>query len=108
MVFLRGIFDLRGRYNLIMIMLLEPRISGEEASHVHRRLGKNHWICLEADGFSDWVWLLWNDESIKIKLLNVHKSFIRVAIKSSGDGSWIFTLYTQVRGHTLEKIFGRI
>lgn len=90
--FLREILDLIRSYNPSIVVLLEPRISGSGANDVCKRLGKTHWIRSEADGFSGGgVWLLWNEDAIRIELRNVHKSFIHVAINPSSRGCWLFT-----------------
>lgn len=88
-----------------MIELLEPRINGMGASDVCRRLGKTHWICSDVNSFSGGVWLLWNEEYIKVELLNVHKSFIHIAIKSMGEGNWNFTdVYASPRAHIRKEL----
>lgn len=68
---MRKMLDMMRGYNPTLMVLLEPRISGAGASEVCRRLRKTQWIRSEADGFSGGVWLPWNEDSIKIELLNV-------------------------------------
>lgn len=41
-----------------IIVLIEPRINGEVADVVCKKLGKKTWIRSEAFGFSDGVWVL--------------------------------------------------
>lgn len=57
-----------------------------------------HWI--QVDGFSRGAWLLWNEENIKVELLNVHKSYIHVAVISTGNRRWLFTaIYASLKAH---------
>lgn len=98
--FMREVLDLKRNYNPSTIVLLEPKISGWGASDVSRRIGKTHWIRLEADSFSGGVCLLWEEDSIKIGLLNVHKFFIHVAVMVSSGRSWLFTaVYASLKAH---------
>lgn len=83
---MREISDLKRMYNPSMIVLIEPKINGAGATEVCRRIRKSHWIISEANGFSGGVWFLWNEESIKIELLNIHKS-IDVAVKMPDRGN---------------------
>lgn len=71
----------------MMIVLLEPKISGSGASEVCNKLGKTHWICLEADGFSEGVWLLWNADDVQVDLLVNHRlSFMWRSALWAGSG----------------------
>lgn len=97
---MREMLDLMRSYNLTLVVLLEPRISGLGASDVCMRVGKTHWIRSEADGFSGGVWLLWNEDYINIGLLNVHKSFIHVVVNSSSSRRWLSTtVYVNPTAH---------
>lgn len=58
---------------------------------VCKRMGEGHWIRSESDGFSGGVWLLWNEEEVRIELRNVHKSFIHVSVNSLSRGCCLFT-----------------
>lgn len=89
-----------------MIILIKPRISIFGASDVCQRLGKTHRIRSEDNGFSGGVWLLWNEETIKVELLNVNKSFIHIAIKSVGIRRWLFiVVYASPKAHTRKLLW---
>lgn len=60
----------------MVVILLEPRISGEVADVVCKSLGKSRWIRSEATDFSDGVWVLWNEEDIKLELEYMDKAFL--------------------------------
>lgn len=89
--FLREIRDLMRNYNPTIVVQIEPLISGSRATEVCDKLGKSYWIRSEVDGFSGGVWLLWDGDSVKIELLNVHESFIHVEVNPQSSESWIFT-----------------
>lgn len=62
----------------IVLILLEPWVSGEKADRICRKLRKNRWVCSEASGFSGGVWVLWDEEEAEIKLLAVRRSFLHL------------------------------
>ncbi|KAK4269830.1 hypothetical protein QN277_022937 [Acacia crassicarpa] len=43
--------DIVNKYHINIICLLETRISGDRANKVCRKLGFNHWIRVESNGF---------------------------------------------------------
>lgn len=49
-------------YMLKVVILLEPRVSGDTANRVCNRLGKKRWARSEAIGFSGGVWVLWEEK----------------------------------------------
>lgn len=53
--FLREIREFKRRFKPEIILSMEPKISGETADDVCRKLGKNRWIRTEAKGFGGGV-----------------------------------------------------
>lgn len=37
-------------------------------------------------GFSGGIWLIWDDEEVRVRLSYVHKSFLHAEITSAGGG----------------------
>lgn len=66
-----------------IIILIEPRISGEFADRVCRRLGKKTWIRVEAVGFSGGIWVMWEEDEICVKLEAAHRSFLHMEVRSA-------------------------
>lgn len=50
--FLREMKKIMRDFRPMLIVLLEPKISGEAANEICRRIGKNHWNRSKAEGFS--------------------------------------------------------
>lgn len=50
-------------YRSQIIILLEPRISGNSVDDVCNKLGMKQRVRTEADGFSGGIWVLWRDET---------------------------------------------
>lgn len=65
-----------------IVILLEPRISSASADCVCKKLGKKRWVRSEANGFSGGVWVLWDEEEMKVKLRVASRSFIHMEVVS--------------------------
>lgn len=72
----------------LMVILVEPKISGALADNICRRLGKNHWIRSEARGFSGGVWCLWDEEVVDVTFRDVHTSFVHLSVRTRGGKKW--------------------
>lgn len=63
--------ELMRDYKPKIVILLEPRISGETATKVCQKLGKKSWVRSELVGFSIGIWVFWEQDDVKLKLLEV-------------------------------------
>lgn len=75
----------------MLVVLLEPKISGHVADEICKKIGNNCWDLSEAEGFSGGVWLLWNEVGVKVSIRYVHNFFIHIAVTSLGCKSWKLT-----------------
>lgn len=64
--FLRELKEFRRSHKPLMIILLEPKISEAGADAVCSKMGKTHWIRSKEDGFLGGIWLLLNNDEIKV------------------------------------------
>lgn len=69
--FQREMRELRRIYKTLVLILLEPKVSGEVADGVCRDHGMNCWSLYEAKAFRGDVWVLWNEGEI-MYLLGTH------------------------------------
>lgn len=65
-----------------IVILIEPRISGEAADKVCKCLGRKSWIRAEERGFCGGIWVLWEEGEFEIKLQAIWRSDRGLA----GDG----------------------
>lgn len=65
-----------------IVILIEPRISGDAVDKVCRGLGRRRWIRSEARGFSEGIWVMWEEGEVDIKLEVAHRSFLHMEIRS--------------------------
>lgn len=78
-------------HKLIILIIIEPRISGREAEEACLKLGKSDWARSEAMGFSDGIGALWNREEIHIEIVHVCKHFVHSLMTPRGNESWEMT-----------------
>lgn len=107
--FLLEMKELKRRYNPMIIVLMEPRISGELADAVCWKIGKNYWVRSESEGFSGGIWVLWSEEDVEVKLRYAHASFLHFAVKSNGGKQWEFTaIYANPNATERKHIWGKL
>ncbi|KAI9126504.1 hypothetical protein K1719_002100 [Acacia pycnantha] len=82
--------DMRFRYKLDMVVILEPRVSGLQASKVIRSWGFKHSMRREAEGFSGGIWILWELDNLKLDVKLMDEQFIH-CFWSLGGRSMFFT-----------------
>lgn len=68
-------------YRLTVVVLLEPRISGDTADGVCNKLGKKRLIQSEVAGLSRGVWILLDDVEIILKLEYDDKFILHLVVK---------------------------
>lgn len=90
-VFLREVKELMRVHQLMIVVLLEPKISGENAMDVCKQLRKSHWIRSEADGFSGGIWVLWDGDSIQVSPRYIYHQFIHMEVVSGRRRRWEFS-----------------
>ncbi|KAK9205957.1 hypothetical protein WN943_016228 [Citrus x changshan-huyou] len=80
-------------YNPSMVVMLEPRISGQKAYNFIRGCGFERSHRIEAVGFSGGIWILWRD-FITVEIVLNHKQFVHFKIiASNGLKSWVTAVY---------------
>ena len=67
-------------YRPDVFVVMEPRISGNKADQVIRRLRYSNSHRIEAQGFSGGIWILWSDR-VRVKILHNHYQFIHTHIE---------------------------
>lgn len=93
----------------MVLILIEPKVSGVMADRVCRKLGKKRWARSEAFGFSRGIWVLWNKEELEKKLLVARKSFLHMQIQFGRWERWLLmVIYANpqpsIRKHIWEQL----
>ncbi|KAI9111727.1 hypothetical protein K1719_017417 [Acacia pycnantha] len=84
--------ELRHRYKVDVVVILEPRISGATATKVIKSWGFKFSRRVEAVGFSGGIWILWNLEDLLLDVLISDEQFIHCRLKL-GEVDMLFTVY---------------
>lgn len=75
----------------MILIILEPRISGEDADEACLKLAKSDWVRYEAQGFSGGIRVLWNRAKISFIIIHVHRFFVHATLQPVGVRSWELT-----------------
>ncbi|KAK4266953.1 hypothetical protein QN277_023810 [Acacia crassicarpa] len=86
------------KYHIDILCLLEPRISGDRADRVCRRLGFSHWIRVESTGFSRGIWVLWNNDAFGITCLTSTTQLLHCQVTDRSNN--VMSIVTFVYGET--------
>lgn len=83
--------EIKNQFKPRLVVLVETRCSGSKAQEVIRKLGFKHQIIEDARGMSGGIWVLWNDESLDIRVIVSHHQFIHCHVSGIGRRPWFFT-----------------
>lgn len=75
--FVRVMKELLRSYKPALVVLLKLKISGAVADRICKQIGMSRWGYSEATGFSCGIWVLWNEDMIRVAVKHVQKYFIR-------------------------------
>ncbi|XP_028773909.1 uncharacterized protein LOC114730961 [Neltuma alba] len=97
--------DIVTKFKVDILCLEEPRVSGNRADNVVKRLGFSHWIRVEASGYSGGIWLLWNSTEVSVTYICSSAQFIhcKVSNRSNPNGELITIVYgeTSIAGRMM-------
>lgn len=83
------------KYQITVLGLAEPRISGDRADQVCTKLGFSYWVRVEATGYAGEIWVLWNKKKVEISYLSsstqsVHCEILELASKKTSCVTFIY------------------
>ncbi|KAI9119567.1 hypothetical protein K1719_009443 [Acacia pycnantha] len=91
--------DMKHRYKLDVVVIMEPRISGRVASNVIKNWGFQYSVRKEAEGFSGGIWILWSREDLVVDVLEIEEQFIHCRVRVSNKSM----MFTAVYAHPNEQ-----
>ncbi|KAI9115930.1 hypothetical protein K1719_012860 [Acacia pycnantha] len=97
--------DMRSRYKASLVIILEPRISGVQASKTIKKWGFKHSVRKEAVGFSGGIWLLWEMDNIKVEVLRIEEQFVHCNLKMEGDEFLFSAIYANPNEHRRHELW---
>ncbi|KAJ1384393.1 Endonuclease/exonuclease/phosphatase superfamily [Sesbania bispinosa] len=84
--------DLAQRYNIDLLAIFEPRVSGVKAERIIRKIGFPHHHAIHARGFSGGIWIIWREENFKVQIVHDHMQFVLLRIlPTDGSIAWLLS-----------------
>lgn len=83
--------DLKANYNIHVLSIVEPRVSGDRVTRIINKLGFNKSYRVEAVGFSRGIWLLWDDSCVTIDIMDTSNQHIHtnISIRNGSDSFYL-------------------
>lgn len=107
--FSHALKELCKHWKLVIVVLVETRCSGARAQEVIWRLGFRNQVIEEAAGMSGGIWILWNNQSVKISVLAQSNQFIHCLVTGMGPNPWCFTaVYGSPREHERKRLWDNL
>ncbi|GKV05206.1 hypothetical protein SLEP1_g17240 [Rubroshorea leprosula] len=73
--------DLKRIHNPCIMLILETKISGDQAIAKARALGFPHFHCVDFDGLAGGLWILWNDSEVTLDIVSTNAQAIHATVK---------------------------
>lgn len=87
--------DLKSNYRFQVLVILEPRVSGQRADKIIEKLDYGSSYRIEANGFSGGIWLLWDQSYVKIDIISATNQLLhsKLTMLDKGDSSLFTCVY---------------
>lgn len=85
--------DLFREYKVDVLVILEPRCSGEKAEKIVERMGFNSSWRMEAEGYSGGIWILWNLGSFRVFDIEEMKQCVTIRIVMGNHEFFLSCVY---------------
>ncbi|KAI9118521.1 hypothetical protein K1719_010853 [Acacia pycnantha] len=97
--------NMKFRYKPNLVVILEPRISGVQASRVSRNWGFKFSVRKEAEGFSGGIWLLWELEDLNVDVLWMDEQVIHCGLKLGKEELVFSAIYANPNVHRRHQLW---
>lgn len=82
-----------------VVVIVEPRISGDRADRVARGFPEFSKIKVDAQGFSGGIWVWWQTSNVSVTRVRLHPQAIHfMAEPNGGKRMWITAVYGHPSG----------
>ncbi|KAI9110616.1 hypothetical protein K1719_018482 [Acacia pycnantha] len=85
--------DMKSRHKLDLVVILEPRVSGIQASRIIKNWGFRHSVRMEAEGFSGGIWIVWQRDDLNMAVITKDEQFIHCKIGLDGEEMLFSAVY---------------
>ena len=103
--FLRHAWELIRVHKLDVLIIAEPRISGDSADKVIRKLKFDEYIKVDARYFSGGIWIMWRSTIGEVQIFDRAGQFISVLIKNGNGLKWALTVVYASPTPSIRELF---
>lgn len=101
--------DMKKRYKLDIVVILESRISGRQVNNVIKSWGFKNSCRMQAEGFSGGIWILWEMAELLVNVLVRDEQFLHCRIGLGSEFMTFMAVYAspteQRRSRIWEELF---
>ncbi|KAI9119274.1 hypothetical protein K1719_009949 [Acacia pycnantha] len=72
--------ELKKHYKLDFLDILETRSDEMKTNQCISKMGFSNYSCTAAEGYSEGIWVLWEDGALKIEVVEKHKKFMHLRL----------------------------
>lgn len=106
--FATALRDMKHRYKLDIVVILEPRVSGNPANKIIKSWGFQYSVRSEAVGFSGGIWILWNRDELSVDVIEIEDQFIHCRIGVENKSMLFTTVYASPNEQRRHRIWHRL
>ncbi|KAJ8437791.1 hypothetical protein Cgig2_013710 [Carnegiea gigantea] len=82
------------KYSPKVLALVETKINGNTADTICNKLKSNGRFCVEANGFSGGIWVLWHKHEVQLNIVTSSEQYITMLVSHNSGETWLFsTIY---------------
>ncbi|OMO81305.1 reverse transcriptase [Corchorus capsularis] len=78
-------------YRPHIFIVVEPRISGDRANRVAKRLGFSDYHIVDPVGFSGGLWICWDSQYVQLEILFSSTQVIHVIVRVGDEQEWLLS-----------------
>ncbi|KAI9085757.1 hypothetical protein K1719_032171 [Acacia pycnantha] len=100
--------DMKRRYKVDIVVILETRINGKQATKVIKGWGFQHSCRMEVEGSSGGIWILWEMPDLVVDVLVNDEQFIHCRLRLGVENMVLTAVYASPNEHKRSRIWGEL
>ncbi|XP_061368478.1 uncharacterized protein LOC133311438 [Gastrolobium bilobum] len=94
--------DLKFRFKVSILVLMEVKIGGSRGEEIARKLGFSNFFRQDPVGFSGGIWVLWDNNVVEVEVLKTHHQVVHTRVRYLGVGKVSFISFVYGSPRRLE------
>ncbi|KAI9081887.1 hypothetical protein K1719_036149 [Acacia pycnantha] len=100
--------EMRFKYKLDMMVVLEPRVNGNIANKIIKSWRFKHSIRMEVVGFSGGIWIIWDREDLSVNVLEADEQFLHCSLCLGGVGMLFSVVYANPNEQRRRRVWDQL